>query len=152
MLYHEHMKYLKIFVLTLALLSCASTDSAIKTDNQKKTYSNSSNKAFLEEGVRVMNYAFPLEMNGIRMEKVSVINVYEGIKFPMVMLTDIGELEGEFFAAMMTNMSKGMAKEACKEADMKELFDRNLYVVYSMRDIDGSVDIDIKIDKSICEE
>ena len=152
MFYHEYMKYLTIFVFTLALISCASTDPNIKTDNESKTYSNSSNKAFLEEGVRVMNYAFPLEMNGMRMEKVSVINVYEGIKFPMVFLSDIGELESEFFAAMMTNMSKGLAKEACKEADMKELFDRNLYVIYSMRDIDGSVDVVIKIDKSICEE
>ena len=148
------MKILNSLIAILILTSCASTSSDLESaaSANKKKYSNSANKAFLEEGVRMMNYAFPMEMNGVRMEKVSVINAYEGIKFPMVFLTDIGEFESEFFVAMMTNMSKGMAKEACNEKDMKELFDRNLYVVYSMKDIDGSVDLDIKIDKSICEE
>lgn len=148
------MKILNSFICILLLASCASSSSSLESaaSSNKKNYSNSSNKAFLEQGARMMNYAFPMEMNGVRMEKVSVINTHEGIMFPMVFLTDIGEFESEFFVAMMKNMSKGMAKEACNEADMKELFDRNLYVIYSMRDIDGSVDLDIKIDKSICEE
>ena len=137
------------FLLVLLLISCASTSVSNK-NVEVKTYSNSSNKAFLEEGARMLNYAFPIEMNGIRMEKVSIVNQWDGMLFPMVFLEDIPEFQHEFFKVMMSKMTEGMAKEACSDPSMKELFDRDLYILYKIKDSDGSFDLELRIDNAFC--
>lgn len=143
------MNKLNTFFLILLLTSCAST-SGPNEATKIKTYSNSSNKAFLDEGVRVLNYAFPIEMNGIRMEKVSIVNKWEGMLFPMVFLEDIPEFQNEFFKEIMSKMTEGMAKEACNDSSMKELFDRDLYILYNIKDADGSFNLELRIDNAFC--
>ena len=112
-------------------------------------YTENQNKKFLDESVKMMNYAFPMEMNGLRFGKVENIE-NKGILMPLTIMEDISEVESAFMEEFMKKMMSGMALEACNDPTMKDLFKRDLMIIYNFKDLDGSMDFKLTVDNTYC--
>lgn len=134
----------KIFCISLILASCSNSPTQQNTTNARELMNDPRGTY-----IRFMNYALPMEANGIVMQKVSAEGTH-GVIFPLVGKMNIPANPKPFETQIFNKIFLGIAKEQICNQGMDVFWDDGLYVKMIFRDKESSNQLEIIVDQDLC--